>query len=359
MVTGKMRALATRSLSPLARATGMKVLARPTVTFSLAFGIIAYMLLNMELLRSHSCDQNGLDDSTTRTMPHDLQISRARRGRPMPLCARHGEQASAFLLLFMGHSGSTAIITELRNHSQAHIQHSEPVDHQPHFNTTEALITARHIFQTERKAGKTVGFKLRPLHVLEQPAKWRKLVADFNIRIIWQYRKNVFKSAVGEYSHRYLNDSNVIEGFQRNLTREERCHIGAGCRFRVDNFAFLHEGLRSMVRSQRMISKAVNELTRDQRHACVREMPYEDYLYDRAEFMRDLQRFLGWQIERTAPARFKATGDSLCDVVENWDQLCDAFYGCVLWQHMLDDPRNGCFCQMAAGMPSSAYCDVF
>lgn len=92
---------------------------------------------------------------------------------------------------------------------------------------------------------------------------------------------------------------------------------------------------------------------------CVREIPYEDYLYDRVEAMSDIMQFLGLRHEPTKPDRFKATSDSMCEAIENWDEVCDKLYGCVLWQHMLEDVRNGCYCKMSGGFPISKYCDIF
>lgn len=287
----------------------------------------------------------------------EMIAMRERRNRPMPKCVKGNKPTPAFLMVFMGHSGSTAIVSELQNHSQVLPCTREPVDHQDTFNTTEALKIARTIFERGVSKGLTAGFKIRPAHILAEPEQWRALVNEFDIRIIWQYRKNMFKGAVGEYSHRYLNDTSVVEGLHSNISREERCQIGAGCSFRVDDFEFLHERLRSMIRSNRQISQAVSELVHDT--GCVREVPYEDYLYDRNATMKDLMTFLGLPEENTSPSRFKATGDSLCETVENWNDVCNAFYGCTLWQHMLDDARNGCFCKLTNGVPLGLFCSAF
>lgn len=280
---------------------------------------------------------------------------RARRNRSYPACVKNGTRAPAFMMVFMGHSGSTAILSELHSHSQVLKGFWEPVDHQKVFNTTEALEIARGIFQKGLQENLTAGFKIRPVHILERPHEWRALVKQYQVRIIWQYRRNVFKGAVGEYVHRYLHDNSVVEGLKTDITREERCQIGVGCRFRVEDFDFLRRQIGTMTRSTHFILRAVSEIARDSR--CVREIPYEDYLYSRDAVLKDLQTFLGLEEEETAPARFKATGDSLCETVENWDELCEAFYGCPKWQHLLDDVQNNCYCHMSSGAPSAEFCD--
>lgn len=337
---------------------------------------VLFVTLNVHLLRSERCAHgltSGLASSEYSIRPdlstpdsqlvvksvevrdEDL-VTDARRKRPMPVCASNGSRARAYFIVFMGHSGSTAILTDLRNHSQTIGGDTEPVDHQPVFNSTEALAITRRIFDHGIKTGLIAGFKIRPTHIMAAPDAWRSIVAEYDVRIIWQYRKNLFKAAIGEYTNRYLNDTSVVEGLHSNLTREERCKVGVGCSFKIEKFDALHTLLRNMIHSQKMITKAVAELSRDS--PCVREVPYEDYLYDREGVMKDLFQFLGIQNENTAPARFKATGDRMCEIVQNWDQVCDNFYGCVLWQHMLDDPRNRCFCNMTSGLPTGQFCDV-
>lgn len=262
-------------------------------------------------------------------------------GRRIPSCARDG-RARSFLIVFMGHSGSTAVLSELRSHEQTFINKSEPVDHQREFDSKAALRTARDHFRKGIALGKTPGFKIRPTHILHAPQQWHQLVREFDTRIVWQYRRNLMKGGVAEYSHRYLNDFTVVEGLKQNISREERCEMGAGCRFKIDNFDNLNKLLLSTLRSHRKIVSAVHAV--DGGRNCVFELPYEDYLYNRVQTVQRLQTFLGFKVLDTQPQRFKATSDVLCDVVENWNGLCQAFYPCLLWQSMLEDAHNNCYC---------------
>lgn len=351
--------------------------------------LTVYIVVNVELIRHDRCphsyfhrvspllsnaslpfDRSSTTSSTSSissarispslsyvSSPHaDVSASHARHMRPMPACVSVGRRAQAFLIIFMGHSGSSAITTELRQHPQVLVDKLELVDHQPVFNTTAALSDAHAFFTRGANMNRTAGFKIRPMHILNNPMEWRLLVREFDVRIIWQHRKNLFKAAVGEYSNRYLNDKSAVEGLMRNLSRAERCSIGAGCSFRVDNFTFMHERLRHAVRSHRLITRAVQSITSETE--CVRELPYEDYLYNRRETMKDMRQFLGLDEVETEPERYKATGDNLCEVVSNWNEVCHKFYGCVLWQAMMEDARNGCFCQLTAGAPDDSLCAV-
>ncbi|PXF49010.1 hypothetical protein BWQ96_01148 [Gracilariopsis chorda] len=285
----------------------------------------------------------------------DDQLARAaRHARPLPGCAVGGKRAKTFLIVFMGHSGSSALLSELRSHSEIYTEIAELVDHQPLFNSSAALEETAAFFKRGIKKGKVPGFKIRPAHIVNKPKQFRALAQKYQTRIIWNYRRNLFKASVGEYANRYLNDTSAVEGLRENVTMEERCKLGAGCRFRIDNFKFLHDTIREKVKSHHAILDAVNVISGSE--SCVREVPYEDYLYDRENVMTDVQAFLGLRAEDTKPSRFKATRDSLCEVVENWDELCESFYGCFVWQKMLEDVRNDCYCKFSSG--PTTYCSA-
>lgn len=280
--------------------------------------------------------------------------ARARRTRALPSCAVERKRAKSFLLVFMGHSGSSAILSELRQHPDLHVEKMELVDHQDEFNSSEAASTTRAFFERGIAMGKVPGFKIRPIHLLNEPERFRHVIRQYETRIIWQYRQNIFKASVGEYSIRYLHDKLAVEGLRRNLSKSDRCARGIGCSFPIDNVPFLYRTMRDKVRSHHLISKAVHVVAGQE--GCIREVPYEDYLYNRNETMKDIFSFLGVAVMPTIPQRFKATGDNMCEVVENWDEVCRLFYGCIAWQHMLDDPLNHCFCNIPGG--PATYCDI-
>jgi hypothetical protein len=259
-------------------------------------------------------------------------------------------------MVFMGHSGSTAIVSELMKHSGVYFDLPEPVDHGARAgNATAAYEYVRDFFDRGIAEGRSPGFKMRPQHILDpaMAGRWAALAREYDTRIVWQYRENVFKQSVGEYSHRYLNDSSVVEGLERNMTQEERCKVGAGCRFRVDNFGFLHDLLRDALHNDLLIARAVHSITGGAPD-CALPMPYEAYLYDREGAMRRLHAFLGLPHERHAPERTKATADSMCSAVENYGDLCREFYGCHTWRALMDDLKNDCYCALYSTGPGKA-----
>lgn len=251
-------------------------------------------------------------------------------------------KAKTFIVLFMGHSGSTAFITELRAHSAFEIEKLEPVDHGEYeHNTDLALKQARQIFDSGIGHGKVPGFKLRPLHIARDPEAWRTLFKEYDTRIIWQFRENLFKMAIGEYRHRVLNDSSVVEGLK---PQEKPCEDKSQrCTFEVRDMNMVHFLLNDFSKSDEMMLDAVQMIRRDENTMTVK---YEDYLYRREETMKETFDFLGVSHENTTPQRIKASPDSLCDMVSNFDEVCHIFYPCQLWRTFMDDPVNNCRCRL-------------
>lgn len=247
----------------------------------------------------------------------------------------------------MGHSGSSAILSELWSIPEVMIENPEAVDHGDlKANTTLALSYTREYFERGLKLGRLPGFKIRPLHLIKEPAKWAALLREFDTRIIWQYRQNKVKQAVGEYTVQALNDFSSVEGLRSAEEFKDRCKTGAGCSFEIKDMKLFHDILVDSVRSDYLITEATEYMTRGRE--CLLELRYEDYLYHREGTMRDLIEFLGLPLTKTTPERFKATGDSMCDVVKNWAELCKNFYGCPLWRHYFEDERNGCTCPFSS-----------
>jgi len=276
---------------------------------------------------------------------------------PTPVCrsAKPGSRAGSFLIVFMGHSGSTALLSELGQHSGTHVALPEPVDHEPYRrNTSAALAYTRAFFTAGQKKGLMPGFKIRPYHIEQDPDAWRALVEEFDTRLIWNFRVNILKASVGEYTARYLNDTSVIEGIIPG-SEADRCKTGAGCQFAVTNMDFLHTMMRMFVSSDRRIAGAVEALQEagaDRPRRCVLTAPYEEYLLSRRSVMKQVHAFLGLGDEDHMPNRAKATNDSMCEAVTNWEDVCNAFYGCVEWRWMMDDVRNGCKC---SGVETGGY----
>lgn len=245
----------------------------------------------------------------------------------------------------MGHSGSTALLSEMTQHTDilGSPAGPEPVDHYEYeTNTSLALAYTRRFLADGGAAGKVPGFKLRPTHLLADPAGFRDLVREYGVRIIWNSRANLLKQAVGEYRGRYLHDTSVVEGLRDGETLASRCAGAAGCPpVNISNVPYLHNLLVDLHNNERLVEAAVAAVAPD---GCVLPLPYEEYLYGRGAAMARVYRFLGLPVEDHPPSRRKATHDSLCEAVSNIDDLCAAFYPCPPLRWMFDDWRTGCKC---------------
>lgn len=92
-------------------------------------------------------------------------------------------------------------MSERAAHSQTFTEKREPVDHYEYeFNSTLALKYTRDFFSRGVASGKITGFKVRPNHIHKVPEAWAVLAKEFDTHIVWQYRDNILKQAVGECS---------------------------------------------------------------------------------------------------------------------------------------------------------------
>jgi hypothetical protein len=89
---------------------------------------------------------------------------------------------------------------------------------------------------------------------------------------------------------------------------------------------------------------------------CVLPVPYELYMYNPKVAMRLIHTFLNLPHEDHAPDFAKATGDSLCNVIINWEDVCQYFAPCTQFQIYLNDWRNKCFCRGNYSMHHDTNC---
>lgn len=295
------------------------------------------------------------DESTVNTRPH---YKRAQK--PLPACSSSDQPAKSFLMVFMSRSGSTAICQTLASHPSIEnkfefLDRDYTVSREV---AAQAINKTRAFFRQAIANGKIPGYKIRAFHVLADPEGWNELVKEFDTRIIWQYRKNVFKTSIGVYRRIVFNDYTATGGIKVEDVEsdEDKCKMGVGCTFRIDNMTKFHEIVQNRIQQDIDMLRAVKALDGDR--SCVFEMPYEDYLYYKEESMKDLFQFLGLKLHTLETFRLKATSDSLCDVVENFDDLCTSFYGCPNWQPYLDDFENNCRCTNYVH-GDTRYCPMF
>eukprot|EP00737_Agarophyton_chilense_P000641 gb/GEZJ01000710.1/.p1 GENE.gb/GEZJ01000710.1/~~gb/GEZJ01000710.1/.p1 ORF type:complete len:352 (+),score=31.79 gb/GEZJ01000710.1/:381-1436(+) len=326
----------------------------PVVTVSLSlrelFAVTLAVLIVMTLILTRSVKPQYTSSSLMLPPKHDTsrtanqQRARNRMLTDLPACAAHG-RANTFLMFFMGHSGSTAIMTSLQQHSGTYINGFEPVDHgefrngSSEDNARKALAYTTDFFRNASEHALTSGFKIRPLHVSRLPAEFAALIRKYKTRIIWSYRSNVLKQAIGDYGI-FLGDNSAFEGLkiEVNQTAPDRSKRS----IYIKDLKRLHTFMKSRVSGDEKVLAAIKSVSNDQ---CVLPVSYESFFSDPDLTMLRIQRFLGLNdTELHQPLRAKANPDTVCDLAQNWEHLCEAFFGCSRWRWMLDDFENGCSC---------------
>lgn len=247
-------------------------------------------------------------------------------------------------------AGSTAIITALKQHTDTLIEGLEPVDHGDRArNTAEALRFADEFFENGRVQNKTAGFKIRPYHLLQNPKGWADLLHKHDTRILWNYRSNTFKQAVGHYPISFQKSTAAYEGLVLSNRSKENGPKPVIQRIRIDNIRGLSELVRGRMRGEAEVKVALQKLAEARKNTdnneCILPLSYEDLLRDERGAILRAQAYLGLGMdEQLLPLRAKATLDNLCELLENFREVCQAFFGCPELRWMMEDSTNNCRC---------------
>jgi hypothetical protein len=249
-------------------------------------------------------------------------------------------------------AGSTAIMTALQQHSEVLIEGLEPVDHNDTMFADEKLAVqhAEQFFEKAVALGKTGGFKIRPRHFVTSPKEWMRVLRKYDTRIILNFRNNLLKQAVGHYPIKFMNSTAAYEGLRvdshgrgPSLESTKSPHS----RLRIDDMGGLAQLLRDRIAGEQLVFRSLADLGRfgwDQ-NECTLPLSYEGFLLDWRASLERIQMFLGISTaEMHMPLRRKVTQDNLCELIENFADVCAAFFRCRDVRWMLDDPANNCMC---------------
>lgn len=280
----------------------------------------------------------------------------------IPTCAFRPRKVKTFIFLMSSHTGSTAIMSQILSHPDVHftLKNMEPLNEKKYmWNMTNALRYAREIFNEGSAKGKLTGFKINAYVVMRAPEKWAELFAEYETKVIWNYRENMFKRSVGRYPFYFMDDSTTIGGLPAQYTREQRCKSGY-CQFSMEpenlrcllqRSNFIHEEMRTALAAM----TAYNN--------CTLQAPYDDYLYHPHESVLQIQRFLELVPYYRRPRTIKATSENMCEVVSNYAEICAHYAGCKVWGWMLEDERTNCSCSQFnykshGGEGVNRFCDI-
>lgn len=275
--------------------------------------------------------------------------------RLLPGCATRG-RARTFVIIFISRSASTAISSIMNVHPDIHnayeaLVHANVAPSSP----AAAVAAAAAIFEEGARRNVTVGFKMRPSHLLYDPRRWGALFRRHSTHIVWQYRRNVLKAALGIYRARVLNDTTATGGIRRHEMRRvrgDRCKLGVGCSFAIHRWDALHTIMTNRVRQEFDVVSAIHAV-REYVGDCVLDLPYEDFLHQPVSTIQRLYDFLA--VDKADAAahvaksmRLKATDDRVCKVVSNFDDLCNYLYGCRIWSAFIEEDGGSGECKCTA-----------
>mmetsp|Transcript_7950 Transcript_7950/g.23964 ORF Transcript_7950/g.23964 Transcript_7950/m.23964 type:complete len:328 (+) Transcript_7950:160-1143(+) len=261
--------------------------------------------------------------------------------------------AKTFVMGFMGHTGSSAVMSTLFRHSDLETNaFMEPLTWR-RLGDVPATERARELFDAAIDVGAVGGFKVRPSTGFNDKAGWTKIIEEYGTRYIEMTRSQLLKKAVGLYTIRAFQRRDAVQGVP-SQDREEHCKVYPEvCRFRIDNVFFL----AYLMHHSNNTNVQVRRLTKELPWECVLRVTYEDYLADTAGTMNKIYDFLGIQREDLEPKFAKAIPDNMCEVVENYQQVCARLWGCEQFRPMLEDPEHKCFCEDKSLPREDVLCD--
>ena len=309
----------------------------------------------------------------------------------------------SWIMIFMGHSGSSALTEQFGSHPNVHITGYEPVDRG--FSTANALNYTERVFyearvQSARSVRRVAGFKMRPEHILAAPARWAELVHRHSTAIFWTDDANLLRSAInslaniaivrklcatsihvlaklsipqdmllpcmqgrdarqdgsgseGRRSRRYPTNTARASYLQFLATGSHRTEISALIAkvlpVTIDIASLAGEVLAN-AQSNRNIAAAVRALQGSAHDDTVLRVTYHDFLSNRNATVADMHRHVSvdptlGRLNATALDFQPPTTAGSCVRISNWADVCQFFGACLQFAWMLDHSEsNGCHC---------------
>ncbi|KAJ8907715.1 hypothetical protein NDN08_007821 [Rhodosorus marinus] len=259
-------------------------------------------------------------------------------------------RAKTFVLGFVGHSGSTALMSILAQNSRLFVpRNTEPLISM-NFHAKESMLTSQLIFDKVLAEGReelSPGFKVRPGNIRGGEDLWQGLIDKYDTRLVVNYRENPWMSAVGLFAIRARNDLSSQMGL-KNETSEEHCELHPElCRFPIDDINLFSLLLWKSLDTR----EGTLEIARNLKWPCLMYVKYEDFDKDMETEVNRIYDFLGVPKEFREPLYHKALPRSPCQIISNYQEICTLFWGCGDFQPYIEDPENGCFCENKPSSP--------
>jgi LPS sulfotransferase NodH len=243
-----------------------------------------------------------------------------------------------FVIVGIARTGSTMLISQLNNHSQALVfgEIFRSLDSigwdVPPFSSyqNQKLLTLyrsdpiafleKHVFRKWSSNHKAVGFKLFYYHARTSPqsAVWDYLVQQPEIRVLHIKRRNV----LSQYVSLQLAHKTDIWSSTRTFSQDPQCielDIGE-CQ---NHFAWV-----------RSLEEECENFFKNHK---VRTVYYEDLARDSNEEIEAVQKFLGLRHETVSAQTVRQQTRPLSQVISNYAELRDACMG-TEWENFFEQP---------------------
>jgi LPS sulfotransferase NodH len=240
--------------------------------------------------------------------------------------SKSSKTPTRFVVLFEGRSGSTFLVESLDSHSKIRAEKELLAMLKKRFKegraeAGEQLEWIENLYLTGNHDYEVVGFKTKFKDILD-PEGLANLLKENEVRVILLQRRNRIKLLVSLLNAMRLNEAtgdwNLYKESDRMMT------------LRVD----VEEGQKWLEASE-IQNRKLNDYARSLGLPFL-ELSYEDILVDQEKTFRQVCKFLGVAFEPLKGGTKKNTSDNLRDVLENFDELKDAFKG-TRYEAMFDE----------------------
>lgn len=262
-------------------------------------------------------------------------------------------RAKTFLMGCVGHTGSSAIISSLYQHSE--IVNQRPFEPLRKVMGVGAQVRAADaIFEKASSTDLVSGLKMRPEHMTNGSEEWQDLAQKYDTRFISLTRNNTFLTALGLYSIRAMKHSSATMGLKQQTSAKEHCEENPEmCYFSIDDIRFF----AYLMLHAETGNRRTQELASRVPWSCRFDLTYEEYVADPVGMMGRIHDFLGVRREVHHAAFTKAMPSVACDIVTNYQEVCAKLWGCPNFRPFLEDPANGCFCEDKTRPVTEELCD--
>mmetsp|Transcript_5523 Transcript_5523/g.16484 ORF Transcript_5523/g.16484 Transcript_5523/m.16484 type:complete len:373 (+) Transcript_5523:69-1187(+) len=257
----------------------------------------------------------------------------------IPLCDSKRNKARSFIMIKTSYAGGTELFSQLARHPDVFWDSSpspaEPLEEKsPASNASRAIAWTRQYFEKGIAQAKVPGVEMNIFSMLEAIDQWQDLLAEFDTKVIFNYRYDHLRRAVDKYIAQKAEEREPGLKESRHTARNGQPVV-------IDSFAAIHGLMMRSWNAQQVKRGVVRAVTNE----CALEVPYEDYLRYPKDVVSQTLDYLNLPKMKFDVQQKRGTNTNLCATVENFAEMCAAFRECAAWGWSLEDSENHCSCE--------------